>query len=57
MSSQPYSGLIGVTLLLALSANPIAARAQQKSLTVDQTRIVETVHDIRCRLNRRCCKV
>jgi hypothetical protein len=46
MSSQLYSGLIGVTLLLALSANPIAARAQQKSLTVDQARIVDTVSTI-----------
>ena len=46
MSSQPYSGLIGVTLLLALSANPIAARAQQKSLTVDQARIVDTMSTI-----------
>jgi hypothetical protein len=46
MSSQLHSGLIAVTLVLALSANPITARAQQKLLTADQARIVDTVSTI-----------
>jgi ketosteroid isomerase-like protein len=46
MSSQLYTGLIAVTLMLTLSANPIAARAQQKPLTVDQARIVDAVSTI-----------
>ncbi|MEA2263688.1 MAG: hypothetical protein QOJ51_6513 [Acidobacteriaceae bacterium] len=46
MSSQLHTGLIAVTLVLALSANPITARAQQKPLTADQARIVDTVNTI-----------
>jgi len=46
MSSQLHSRLIAVTLVLALSANPITARAQQKPLTADQARIVDTVNTI-----------
>jgi ketosteroid isomerase-like protein len=46
MSSQLHTGLIAVTLVLALSANPITARAQQKLLTADQARIVNTVSTI-----------
>jgi Domain of unknown function (DUF4440) len=46
MSSQLQTGLIAVTLVLALSANPITARAQQKLLTADQARIVDTVSTI-----------
>jgi hypothetical protein len=46
MSSQLHTGLIAVTLMLALSANPIIARAQQKQLTADQARIVDTVSTI-----------
>jgi Domain of unknown function (DUF4440) len=46
MSSQLQTGFIAVTLVLALSANPITARAQQKLLTADQARIVDTVSTI-----------
>jgi hypothetical protein len=46
MSSQLHSRFIAVTLVLALSANPITARAQQKPLTADQARIVDTVNTI-----------
>jgi Domain of unknown function (DUF4440) len=46
MSSQLRTGLIAVTLVLAFSANPISARAQQKPLTADQARIVDTVSTI-----------
>jgi ketosteroid isomerase-like protein len=46
MLSQLYTGLIAVTLVLALSANPITARAQQKPLTADQARSVGTVSTI-----------
>ena len=46
MSSQLYSRLIAVTLALALSANPTTARAQQKLLSADQARIVDTVSTI-----------
>jgi ketosteroid isomerase-like protein len=46
MSSKLHTGLIAVTLVLALSANPITARAQQKLLTADQARIVDTVSTI-----------
>jgi hypothetical protein len=46
MSSQLKTGFIAVTLVLALSANPITARAQQKLLTADQARIVDTVSTI-----------
>ena len=46
MSSQLHTGLIAVTLLLAFSANPITARAQQKPLTADQARVVDTVSTI-----------
>jgi ketosteroid isomerase-like protein len=46
MASQLHAGLIAVTLVLALSANPITARAQQKPLTADQVRIVDTVNTI-----------
>ena len=46
MSSHLHTGLISVTLVLALSANPITARAQQKLLTADQARIVDTVSTI-----------
>jgi ketosteroid isomerase-like protein len=46
MSSQLHTRLIAVTLVLALSANPITARGQQKLLTADQARIVDTVSTI-----------
>jgi ketosteroid isomerase-like protein len=46
MSSKLHTGLIAVTLVLALSAHPITARAQQKLLTADQARIVDTVSTI-----------
>jgi ketosteroid isomerase-like protein len=46
MSSQLHTGLIAVSLVLALSANPITARAQQKPLTADQAQIVDTVNTI-----------
>jgi hypothetical protein len=46
MSSQLKTGLIAVTIVLAFSADPITARAQQKQLTADQARIVDTVSTI-----------
>jgi len=46
MSSQLHTGLIAITFVLAFSGNPIAARAQQKLLTADQARIVDTVSTI-----------
>lgn len=46
MTSQLYTGLITITLVLSFSGAPIAARAQQKLLTADQARIVDTVSTI-----------
>jgi Domain of unknown function (DUF4440) len=45
-SSRLYARPIVVTLLLAFSANPMTARAQQKPLTADQARVVDTVSTI-----------
>jgi Domain of unknown function (DUF4440) len=46
MSPQLRTALIAVTLVMAFAANPITASAQQKLLTADQSRIVDTVSTI-----------
>ncbi len=46
MSSKLHTALTIAILVLAFSANPTTARAQQKLLAADQARIVDTVSTI-----------